>query len=1245
MQKPTILANETARLDALRQLDILDTSAEKDFDDITALAAMICGAPICLVSLLDQNRQWFKSKVGLDAQQTDRDVSFCGHAIQDDLIFEVPDASTDPRFADNPLVVGDPSIRFYAGAPLIDKDGFRLGTLCVIDQVPRQLSSAQKKSMETLARQVVRQMEFRAVTRKLVATSQQLAQTSAFQTAVLNSPDTAMISVALDGTIVSFSDAAARLLRVHTEHVTGQRGLHSFYLNTPGQVDNAPMPVSDGTVVSAFADLTTSVAGGLAGSGEWWLQRGDGSTVLVRSELSIVRDQDAKPVGYLAILHDITALKSAEALAARSQEFLRKIAERVPGVIYQFVRRADGTSCFPYASSGLKTLFDVEPEAVREDASLIYARIHPDDLAATSASIDHSATTLNPWRYETRICLPGRGVRWIFGNAVPERQSDGAILWHGFMTDVTERKDADLAFQSNQRFLQTLIDNLPVGIYSKRMRPEDRPGGGHYLIWNYAAEQMSGVPASRVVGHLDREIFPTATADLHAAHDAQLLRNGIPMTVPVYAVTRPDGSKRLLRMTSIPLFDAQGEVEFTMGISEDLTDLLSQQKELRHRTAELQAVNDASPLGLFQTDLQGACTYVNRTYETITDLAADASIGTVWTNAVHPDDRSEAISTWSICLQQHSHYTGTHRYVHASGKTVLVRVQLTPVKIADDIVGYVGTIDDITERRAARNAIIASEKRLRLITDNVPGTIGYINADERFEFCNVHYKSLFGIDPQAMIGKTLREAFGKVVYNIIRPHVKEVLAGNNQSYERSIQVGNAVLHQQCEYIADIDDRGRVLGFYALVTDVTARHIAEQNLVSTERRLRAIAENMPALIAHIDKDERYLFVNKKLAAQFNTTAEEMLGLTMRQVQPAALYAANRRHIQDVLAGTNVMFESRFDDAGVERHFQVTYIADKDDVQNVAGFFAMVIDITAVKTNELRQAASEKRLKTITDNVPVAITYIDAALRFQFVNATMCAWTGINVDETVGKFVKDVIGDAASDERDAYFKRVLSGEQVEFVQTSTIHDVEHVLQSTYIPDLDDTGKVNGFYTLSSDISALKKTEKELIQLARYDSLTGLKNRAALFDTMHAGLARCRRNRTPFALMYLDIDRFKTINDSRGHGIGDLVLQEFARRLSLSVRETDTVARLGGDEFVIVLEALQSEDNAREVAEKILAKMRHPWLLHGEKLAISTSIGIFYDAHLRLSPEELLKSADEQLYIAKSKGKDQFSFGALP
>ncbi|WP_373888984.1 diguanylate cyclase domain-containing protein [Massilia sp. ST3] len=290
-------------------------------------------------------------------------------------------------------------------------------------------------------------------------------------------------------------------------------------------------------------------------------------------------------------------------------------------------------------------------------------------------------------------------------------------------------------------------------------------------------------------------------------------------------------------------------------------------------------------------------------------------------------------------------------------------------------------------------------------------------------------------------------------------------------------------------------------------------------------------------------------------------------------------------------------------------------------------------------EGERSATEKRLRLIADNLPVLIAYLDRERRFQFGNATFEKWFGVRPEELVGMRLSDLMGrEAYGQVRDildeAYAGRSVTGE-VEL----QAQGAPRFLQGTFIPDIQPDGTVAGVYALKHDVTHTKEVEAQLVQLTRVDTLTGIANRRMFTETLQHALDRARRSGKRLALAYLDVDHFKRINDSYGHGVGDEVLKEFARRLTAGVRNTDTPARLSGDEFVVILEEISTRAEAERIGAKIVASMRVPIETSKGPIQASSSVGIAL-SQPNQGQEELLAAADTALYMAKGKGRDGYA-----
>jgi len=280
--------------------------------------------------------------------------------------------------------------------------------------------------------------------------------------------------------------------------------------------------------------------------------------------------------------------------------------------------------------------------------------------------------------------------------------------------------------------------------------------------------------------------------------------------------------------------------------------------------------------------------------------------------------------------------------------------------------------------------------------------------------------------------------------------------------------------------------------------------------------------------------------------------------------------------------------------------------------------------------------QARLRAVTDNIPALIAHIDNQERYSFINDRGTRMFGIGQSDVIGRTVREVRGEEIYSEVREHIASALRGHRVTFEGQAQVQGQAYRYQTSYVPDVGPDGTQSGFFAFTFDITQLKDAEQRLEQLARFDSLTGLANRRYFDERLANTVARCRRQGSPLAMLYLDIDRFKHINDNHGHAVGDKVLKQFAERLKACVREGDLAARIGGDEFVLLAEGASTPADAEAIAAKIAAVLKRPLQVAGQDLAVSASIGVAFSRGAA-GAEALMAAADGALYQAKAAGRN--------
>ena len=431
-----------------------------------------------------------------------------------------------------------------------------------------------------------------------------------------------------------------------------------------------------------------------------------------------------------------------------------------------------------------------------------------------------------------------------------------------------------------------------------------------------------------------------------------------------------------------------------------------------------------------------------------------------------------------------------------------------------------------------------------------------------------------------------------------------------------------------------------------VRELTLRQQVSARLREAERNTRTILDNMPSMIGYWDAGLRNRFANQVYFEWFGVRPERMPGMHLSDLLGPELFAQNKPFLDRALLGEPQLFERTFADVhGVARHTMASYLPDTEGGK-VRGIFVQVTDISERKRMEDELFDEKERVRLTLQSIGDAVVCADAHGAVTYLNPVAERLTGWQAFDAAGHNVDEVVN-LRSPDNDAVLASPLrqameQGLAVEAVRGVVLHRTSgqrFQVEETSSPITDRHGAVTGAVAVLRDVTESVVMAERMAHLAQYDALTDLPNRVLLQDRAQLAISQARRDGKCLAVMYLDLDGFKDVNDTLGHDVGDLLLVQFAQRLKAAVRASDTVCRQGGDEFVVLLPGLDGAEPACSVACKILASCDLPFELAGRVLQIGLSGGIALYPQHGDTFDALSRHADSAMYAAKRGGRMRF------
>ena len=671
--------------------------------------------------------------------------------------------------------------------------------------------------------------------------------------------------------------------------------------------------------------------------------------------------------------------------------------------------------------------------------------------------------------------------------------------------------------------------------------------------------------------------------------------------------------------------------------------------ELKHSERRFREAFDLVGVGLTQVDPDGRYRLVNRRFCEMLGYSAEELIGESVLDFAHPDDREADREL--IAMQGKSAaalLNREKRYVRKDGSVLWT--QRSAVAVCDfkgNALYGLGSVEDVSKYHEAQESLRALNESLKAIVESSPLAIYAITPKGLVTLWNPAAERIFGLREADALGHPSplgsREASSGLAFDLhARVMAGETITAREIKWEGGadgrrvdISLSAAPLNGQS---------GQIVGILVTCTDITAMKATARQLDEQLRFTQELLEVMPNPIFYKGREGAYLGFNRAWERFYGLERDQWVGKTYRDVFGAGQGHAAEIEDAEALAGRSVALEIRVRNGKGEERDIVKHLSRFTSADGTAaGLIGVLTDITDFKKVAQALEATEGRFQALTESAMDIVTVLDQHAVVIYQSPSVKRLLGYEPAEMVGRCQYDLVHrDDVSRIRTA-FEALVQGDKVtrpvEFrvlAKDGTWRSLESIATNCL-----DVAAVKGVVVNTRDVSERLVIQEHIQHLAFHDALTGLPNRSLMQDRISQAVIRAERASHQFAVMFIDIDNFKNINDTLGHDAGDELLCEVARRLSQAVRARDTIARQGGDEFIVLLDQLEGQRGGTRVAQKVLDALRAAFVVNGADQHVSGSVGVAIFPEDGRDAATLLKNADTAMFHSKALGKNTYQF----